>query len=496
MSVWNHTTSEPAVIRIHRTLVMLLAGLAGIVVVLVFGFFTNQQVIEQQLTAQQIAASSELESCFNGICEPELGEHVLNCIADCGSAALVANQRLQNNYPDNEITFDNDQEPKCSYSCDPPSGDGICCTAAGENDANCPFDCNPGFEPGGGDSGDNCDPDLNETCGNGVCECGESGLCPADCGDICGDQVCAASEITTCCTDCTVDITCGDGICGGCEQGITDPALWCETDCGPQVTPTNPATATPTPVTPTVTPSLVPVTPSSTPTITNTPEPGVPTATNTPEPTETPTPTATPEEVAECGLIDREEVDPAVVQAFEQQAEEQVLGTLYYVCPEPPEVITIPINNDLNESDWYGEVVEDYSMQLDEAPIYGPDQDWFVREEPGEILGFVELAVEDENRVVLYDCTTTSCNEYEVTDVEDDLIITVASVTNGEPQCALGCVYAISQLPVIVEPTGPRVPIIPILLILAGIILLSIFLFTRRRRDEDDEDDLEAEVTG
>ncbi len=499
MSVWNQTTprSRPPEIRIHRMVVLGFAALAGMLVVLLIGYLTNQQAGQQQLTAQQMASSAALEACGNDLCEPQLGENVLNCIADCGSEVLVAAQSLQNGIP-SEIDFDEDdgKGDQCSYSCDPPSGDGVCCTSAGENDVNCPFDCNPDFVPGGGsDGGDNCDPDLNETCGNGVCDCGESGLCPADCGDVCGDTVCAASEISTCCGDCTVDITCGDGICGGCEQGITDPSLWCETDCGPLVTPTTAATPTPTPVTPTITPTPVPVEASATPTITNTQEPGAPTQTATSTPTETPVLSPTPEEVAECGLIDREDMDPAVVMAFEQQAEEQVLGTLYYVCPEPPEVITIPIINDLNDADWYTNVVDDYSFDLDASLDYGPNQDWFVREEPGQILGFIELAVEDEERITLYDCSTTSCEEFEVTDIDDDVIITVSSVVDGQPQCALGCVYAISQLPVIVEPTGPRVPIIPILFILAGILLLSIFLFIRRKRD-DEEDEIEAELSG
>lgn len=65
------------------------------------------------------------------------------------------------------------------------------------------------------------------TCGNGVCEPGETSAC-ADCatGPVCGDGVCQPGE-TTACADCAAGPICGDG---ACDPGET--AAGCPDDCG------------------------------------------------------------------------------------------------------------------------------------------------------------------------------------------------------------------------------------------------------------------------
>lgn len=494
MAVWNRTratsSTSSAFIRVHWW-VLAIGAVLALSTVLFAVTLVNQNDLTERFTARNTAASGELASCSNGLCEPELGENTTTCPNDCG-ALLVAGFPGQTDisFPDDDDAGKGDQ---CQFNC----GDGVCCRSGGETVELCTTDCPfEGGDGGDGDSGGGGECNLQQTCGDGICDanCEGGGQCRADCGDVCGDNVCGPSEIDDCCNDCTVGITCGDGICGGCEQGITDPNLWCSEDCGPLVTPTTPPTATDIPPTATNTP--VPVLVTATSTATNTPEPVSQPDTPTPSPTLTLTPSATPEEIVECGFVDREDMPPEIVEQYEEQAEGQILTSIYYVCPEPPEVVSIPINNDLNAGEWYDFIIEDYSFNLNEEPEYTSDEDWFMVDMPGEIVSFAEIGVEDASQITLYDCSASSCEEFQATTFDDTLLITVSSSTDGEPQCEQGCIYAIEQVEEEeVEPEAPRVPFIPILLILAGLILISIFLFTRRGRD-DEEDDFGSEIVG
>jgi hypothetical protein len=93
----------------------------------------------------------------------------------------------------------------CAADCAAAAcGNGIC--EPGEDAASCPLDC-------------------TTTCGNGVCEVGEELACSLDC-NVCGDGICGAGE--ACPTDCDVGgDTCGDGVCSGTETSAS-----CPTDCG------------------------------------------------------------------------------------------------------------------------------------------------------------------------------------------------------------------------------------------------------------------------
>ncbi|MDX9724649.1 MAG: hypothetical protein RBU37_28125, partial [Myxococcota bacterium] len=68
------------------------------------------------------------------------------------------------------------------------------------------------------------------TCGNSVCDAGETGTyCPADCGEeaACGDAVCVGDEdAANCPADCAIE-TCGNSVC---DEGETSSN--CPADCG------------------------------------------------------------------------------------------------------------------------------------------------------------------------------------------------------------------------------------------------------------------------
>jgi hypothetical protein len=79
------------------------------------------------------------------------------------------------------------------------------------------------------------DQQLRKSCGNGVCNAGEScSKCPQDCGAcpppaVCGDGTCASSEsCQSCAADCgACPASCGDGSCNGDETCAS-----CSSDCG------------------------------------------------------------------------------------------------------------------------------------------------------------------------------------------------------------------------------------------------------------------------
>lgn len=105
-------------------------------------------------------------------------------------------------------------------------GDGFCAILDGESVSNCSSDCfiGPGSTP----------PPDEPTCGNSVCEPGESDKnCSADCGDMtnsCGDGICVAGEtFNNCSADCTYADWCGtNGF--SCPSGYTCRANRCVYD--------------------------------------------------------------------------------------------------------------------------------------------------------------------------------------------------------------------------------------------------------------------------
>ena len=87
------------------------------------------------------------------------------------------------------------------------------------------------------------DPQIIDTCGNGICEKDEVETCSQDCDmpvvenkttASCGDNICDSNEIGNCLQDCpepeTVDIEeeCGNGICEKFEISQNS----CPQDCG------------------------------------------------------------------------------------------------------------------------------------------------------------------------------------------------------------------------------------------------------------------------
>jgi len=143
------------------------------------------------------------ESCGNGVCGP--GENCFVCAKDCGCA-------------DGERCSVKDRA--CAR---PTCGDGVC--DAGECGV-CAEDCGVLDCCGNG----RCDVTIQEncvncpsdcggcssqgTCGNRICEQGEDcANCPSDCGKcapstVCGDGVCGNGEN---CWDCPRDCKCGEG---------------------------------------------------------------------------------------------------------------------------------------------------------------------------------------------------------------------------------------------------------------------------------------------
>jgi hypothetical protein len=97
---------------------------------------------------------------------------------------------------------------QCGSSC----GDSIC--QSGETPQNCVQDC--GF------------------CGDSICSAPESATnCAIDCAPVvCGDMVCSATEdSTTCPVDCPSSFVCGDGIC----DALWETSTSCNADCPFQV---------------------------------------------------------------------------------------------------------------------------------------------------------------------------------------------------------------------------------------------------------------------
>ncbi len=80
-----------------------------------------------------------------------------------------------------------------------------------------------------------CLADGGETCGDGICDAGEScSVCPQDCGPcVCGDSICSPGECSSCVSDCPSGCSCGD-VCttGPAQDPSCDPcqATVCNAD--------------------------------------------------------------------------------------------------------------------------------------------------------------------------------------------------------------------------------------------------------------------------
>ena len=147
--------------------------------------------------------------CGDGSCSD--GETCGNCARDCDVCQTLA-PFCGDGHCDLDFVVDRTgSDPVVQRRIDCPS-----CTEVFEDMATCPADCGE-----------------FDTCGNGVCEPGETRRncrldCPHDCGDgvcgtvetvencdcdcSCGDGVCSPGEV--CEADCS---TCGDGVCGSCD---------------------------------------------------------------------------------------------------------------------------------------------------------------------------------------------------------------------------------------------------------------------------------------
>ena len=208
----------------------------------------------------QILEKISVESCGNGVCEPEESSFI--CPEDCGS--LCGNGKCDVTdltiCPwDCNLTFEcgngvcenGEYYDTCPEDCPPSCGNGVC----DERELTCPFDCEVNCGNGV------CTPKEKElgcfdcaACGNKVCELGENVFsCPEDCCGACGDGVCKGYECGESPESCPVDCgkyACGNGICEpgedpqncpydcslyACGNGVCEPTESiesCPEDCG------------------------------------------------------------------------------------------------------------------------------------------------------------------------------------------------------------------------------------------------------------------------
>jgi len=161
--------------------------------------------------------------CGDGVCsigETADKEKFNACLADCG----VCGDGVCG-FPDLlNPAFAGCKEWDCSSTC----GDGMC--NKGESTDSCPVDCafcGDGYCSLFNNVIENCPQDCSKPCGDGTCSNGETTLeCPVDCG-WCGDGVCGIMEINagSCLWDCPFG--CGDG---HCNQPYEQPET-CPVDC-------------------------------------------------------------------------------------------------------------------------------------------------------------------------------------------------------------------------------------------------------------------------
>ena len=145
--------------------------------------------------------STKTAVCGNGICEASNGENCHTCALDCAgrTGGKPSSRFCCGGDSTDAIGCSDDRcntHPfQCTTEATPTESESFCCgdgTCNGdENESNCSLDC---IQCGdgvcnGNETFENCPGDC--TCGNVICEAGESGSCPGDC---CGDGFCGDGE--------------------------------------------------------------------------------------------------------------------------------------------------------------------------------------------------------------------------------------------------------------------------------------------------------------
>jgi hypothetical protein len=159
------------------------------------------RVLRQRICDAGESRASCPDDCTRGCnedggCEPGLGETEANCPTDCPGECVPDTCRDRCGHPEDgcggtldcECCFPTGCQGRCGRvddgcgneidcgSCGPvcPHPDGVCEPDEGEDEANCPAEC-------------------DERCGNADCEAGEHARCPSDCPEpACHTDTCAA----------------------------------------------------------------------------------------------------------------------------------------------------------------------------------------------------------------------------------------------------------------------------------------------------------------
>jgi len=393
--------------------------------------------------------------CGDGVCNWDC-EDTVTCRADCGDYCgdtVCAPSEINTCLRDCPLIV----------TC----GDGIC--SAFESNGSCPEDCfcgNTTCDPG--ETPDNCSADcLEAVCGDGQCTGDENKKrCPSDCADqVCGDEVCTTSELETCPTDCTPDKTCGDGQCTGIENGDN-----CQQDCGggaggstgdsfkegeegsggsankggdggDDESSTDDSENDKNRTGDGGESSGGGSEADEDDEASSNGDDGDGESSSGDDVNAEDDQTADSSENVEegCRIIERGDMTVDIVTEFERNAEDDYSAPYYMVCDEPPEVIAIP---------------EDPDVTVNE---------------------------DDIERLTLLDCTSDECEDYDASLIENKLYVTLTQFIDGEPTCAQGCAFAIApdEKSVVERLGGVGLPSAPLILLVAGVVLVSVFLFVR-----------------